>query len=90
MASEMRVIWVTEPLVNNGFVVKETVDGKLAAKVAKLLVELDSGEKEKSQPMAAEPIMAAPPIAQVPKPISLTSKSVFPNFRYCIPQFTML
>lgn len=47
MASEMRVIWVTEPLVNNGFVVKETVDGKLAAKVAKLLVELDSAEKGK-------------------------------------------
>ena len=47
-AKELRVIWETEPLVNNGFVIREDVDQKIGLKVAKLLVELDhtqSGKK---------------------------------------------
>lgn len=40
-AKEMEVIWQTEPLINNGFVVRDDVDKKLSAKVAKLLNDLD-------------------------------------------------
>ena len=41
-AKEMEVVWQTEPLINNGFVVRADVDEKLAQDLAKLLSELDN------------------------------------------------
>ncbi len=43
-AEEMEVIWQTDPLVNNGFVVRKDVDSKLAGRVAGELVGLSSTE----------------------------------------------
>lgn len=46
-AAKLEVIWQTEPLINNGFVVKNSVDTKLAEQVAKLLVELSENSEGK-------------------------------------------
>jgi len=45
MAEEMEVVWITKPLVNNGFVVKSSIDGTISSEVARALVELDKTEK---------------------------------------------
>lgn len=47
-AGAMEVVWQTEPLVNNGFVVRTDIDPALAAKVATLLISLDSTEAGKA------------------------------------------
>lgn len=44
-AKEMRLVWQTEPLINNGFVVRDDVDKELAQKVAKLLVEMSQTQE---------------------------------------------
>lgn len=46
-AKEMRVVWQTKPLINNGFVVRKDVDKKLSQKISKLLDELDNSEAGK-------------------------------------------
>lgn len=48
MATEMIILWVTQPLTNNGFVAKDTIDNNLSLQVAKALVELSSTEKGKT------------------------------------------
>ena len=47
-AKEMEVVWQTEPLINNGFVVRKDVDSKLATAVASELVALSSSIEGKS------------------------------------------
>ncbi|KIM11075.1 MAG: hypothetical protein KU37_08210 [Sulfuricurvum sp. PC08-66] len=44
-AKEMQVIWETAPLVNNGFVVRDTVPKSVVDEVVRLLVALDSDPK---------------------------------------------
>ncbi len=46
-AAQMEIVWQTQPLVNNGFVVRKDVDRAFAYKVARLLIELDSHAKGK-------------------------------------------
>lgn len=46
-AEKMEVLWQTEPLINNGFVVKKELDPKVAEAVVDLLVRLDTTEKGK-------------------------------------------
>jgi phosphonate transport system substrate-binding protein len=45
MAEEMEMVWITKPLVNNGFVAKGAVDSNISSEVARALVELDKSEK---------------------------------------------
>lgn len=40
-AKDMEIVWQTEPLVNNGFVVRKDVDEKLSQKIANILSNLD-------------------------------------------------
>lgn len=44
MAAEMRIIWETKPLINNGFAAKESIPEETAKRVAKLLTALDQTE----------------------------------------------
>ncbi len=46
-AEKMEVLWQTEPLINNGFVVKKELDPKVAEAVVDLLVRFDTTEKGK-------------------------------------------
>lgn len=46
-AKDMEIVWQTEPLINNGFVVRTDVDKELAKNVAKLLYELDNTQDGK-------------------------------------------
>ncbi len=41
-AQEMEVVWQTQPLVNNGFIVRDDVDQAVAERVAQALVGLDA------------------------------------------------
>ena len=43
-AKDMVVVWQTEPLINNGFVVRKDVDEELSKKVASVLSVLDKSE----------------------------------------------
>lgn len=45
MAEEMEVVWTTKPLVNNGFVAKNSVENSISSRVADLLVKLGESEK---------------------------------------------
>lgn len=44
-AKEMEVVWETKPLINNGFIVHNSVDKNLSTQVAALLIALDKSEK---------------------------------------------
>jgi len=41
-AAQMEVVWETKPLINNGFVVRDDIDGELIPKIVKLLITLDN------------------------------------------------
>jgi phosphonate transport system substrate-binding protein len=41
-AQSMEVVWQTEPLINNGFVVKKNIDTNLVTKIQAVLLELDT------------------------------------------------
>ncbi|MFA6195451.1 MAG: phosphate/phosphite/phosphonate ABC transporter substrate-binding protein [Sulfurimonas sp.] len=47
-AEEMEVVWQTESLVNNGVIVKKSLDTKVAEKVATLLLNLDKNPEGKT------------------------------------------
>ena len=40
----MEIVWQTQPLINNGFVVRKDVDKKLSQKVANILSTMDKTE----------------------------------------------
>ena len=46
-AEQMTIVWQTEPLINNGFVVREDVDKRLSESVVTALVQMSRSEKGK-------------------------------------------
>jgi phosphonate transport system substrate-binding protein len=46
-AQEMEIVWQTEPLINNGFVVKKEMDPEVVRQLVNILVQLDQSNKGK-------------------------------------------